>query len=94
MSVPFELHQLEAFIVVADHSSFVQGAKQLHIAQPALTRKIHELEKRLGVQLFVRGHNTIWLTPAGRRFRMDAGYILHQVNLSAKVVGNLAQREG
>jgi hypothetical protein len=63
-----ELHQLQAF-VVAQELSFSHAARLLHIAQPALSRKIKALEDEFGVALLTRSANAVALTecafPAG-----------------------------
>jgi LysR family transcriptional regulator, benzoate and cis,cis-muconate-responsive activator of ben and cat genes len=66
---------LEAQIFVlalAREGTFSRAAKKLHITQPALTRKIGALEKRLGVKLFNRAYHHLELTPAGRLFLPEA----------------------
>lgn len=76
MPLPFELHELAAFVAVAELGSVTAAAARLRIAQPALSRKIKQLESSLKASLFIRAHNRIVLTAAGRRFLPDARYIL------------------
>src|SRR5438067_1363277 len=59
-------------LVLAREGSFHRAAKQLHITQPALTRKINAVEGQLGVKLFVRAYHHLDLTPAGRLFVPEA----------------------
>ena len=48
------LNQLRDVLAVAARGSLRAAARQLGVAQPALTRSIHELERELGVPLFER----------------------------------------
>ena len=64
-----ELLQLKYFLAVAENEHMTNTAKQLHIAQPALTQSIHRLEQELGVSLFERAGRGIRLSPAGAYVR-------------------------
>lgn len=64
-----ELLQLRYFLAVAESEHMTNTAKQLHIAQPALTQSIHRLEQELGVSLFERAGRGIRLSPAGAYVR-------------------------
>lgn len=64
-----ELLQLKYFLAVAESEHMTNTAKQLHIAQPALTQSIHRLEQELGVRLFERAGRGIRLSPAGAYVR-------------------------
>jgi DNA-binding transcriptional LysR family regulator len=56
---------LVSFIVLAEELHFTRAAARLHVAQPALTKRIQQLESRLGFQLFVRTRRTVRLTASG-----------------------------
>lgn len=60
------LAHLEAFAEVAERRSFSAAAQQLHIAQPLLSRRIKNLERRLGGQLFERSQRQIRITELGQ----------------------------
>jgi len=62
----FELRHLRSFLTIADLLSFRKAAERLHIAQPALSRQIHQLEEALECQLFDRHKRRIQLTGAGQ----------------------------
>ena len=64
-----ELLQLKYFLAVAESEHMTNTAKQLHIAQPALTQSIHRIEQELGVSLFERAGRGIRLSPAGAYVR-------------------------
>lgn len=58
--------QLEYFSAVAEAKSISMAARNLHVAQPPVSRQISMLEDELGVCLFLRNNKGIELTEAGR----------------------------
>lgn len=58
--------QLRYFLELSQCLNFTKAALNLYIAQPALSQQIAELEKQLGVSLFVRNSRSVSLTPAGK----------------------------
>lgn len=79
-----ELLQLKYFLAVAESEHMTNTAKQLHIAQPALTQSIHRLEQELGVSLFERAGRGIRLSPAG-------AYIRDRVKPAMETLENVAR---
>jgi DNA-binding transcriptional LysR family regulator len=59
--------QLDAFEAVARLGNFSAAAKELHITQPALSRRVQALESALGLNLFLRATTGAELTPEGYR---------------------------
>lgn len=57
--------QVRHFIELGKCLNFTRAARNLYIAQPALSRSIAKLEKELGFSLFVRSKKNVRLTPAG-----------------------------
>jgi DNA-binding transcriptional LysR family regulator len=53
------------FLGIAEHGNLARAAQALEISQPALTRSLQGLEKRLGAKLFERTARGMALTPIG-----------------------------
>ena len=85
------LDELESFIQVARLRSFSVAAQQLHISQPAMSKRIQSLESQLGVSLFDRLGKRVRLTPAGELLAGKANAILDLSRDMERDVGNLAQ---
>ena len=67
-----ELRHLRYFVAAAEERSFVQAARRLRIAQPALSKQVRDLERELGVELLERLPRGVRLTPAGEAFLAEA----------------------
>ena len=71
-----DLRQLRYFQAVAEELSFSKASLRLHIAQPALSRAVQELERELGTSLLHRTRRNVRLTPAGAVLLEEAGLLL------------------
>ncbi len=60
-----ELTKLRYFYIVAKHQHVTRAAEEIHIAQPALTKTIKQLEEELGTPLFYKKGRNICLTEFG-----------------------------
>jgi DNA-binding transcriptional LysR family regulator len=61
-----DLARLETFIFAAEHRSFSEAARYLHVTQPTISHHIKALEIDMDVQLFDRSGASLQLTEAGR----------------------------
>jgi DNA-binding transcriptional LysR family regulator len=59
------LRDLRYFVAAAEELHFTRAAERLHVSQPALSRQIRLLERRLRCDLFVREARVVRLTTAG-----------------------------
>lgn len=79
-----DVRQLRYFISVAEHLNFTEAARQLFVAQPAVSQQIASLEKQMGVQLFIRDKHSVRLTNAGTVFLKDAKDIFNRFEESVE----------
>src|SRR3984957_14495714 len=86
-----ELRHLHYFVAVAEALSFTKAAKNLHLAQPSLTRQIKDLEAEIGVQLIDRSGQRITLTLEGEYFLRDAKRLLAESEESVQAVQRLSR---
>ena len=86
----FSLSDLEAFVAVAERASFSKAAEQVHVSQPALSRRIGKLEDALSVRLFDRGTRPVDLTTVGRDFATKARTLLDELEQSLLALGEAA----
>lgn len=92
--MPIDHRQLRYFVEVATLGSINKAAARLHIAQPALSRRMRQLEHELGADLFERSIGGVQLTPAGRRLLGRAAAIGEEIRRLKEAVddGDAAPR--
>ena len=61
--------KLRLFEIVAEAGSFTEGARRLHMSQPALSRQIGALEAQIGAKLFHRHARGLAMTHEGEQLR-------------------------
>lgn len=76
---PMELRQLRYFLRIVELGSMSKAAKDLYIAQPALSSQITNLESELGVRLLSRSVRGVSPTRAGDALYLHAQAVLRQI---------------
>lgn len=89
-----ELRHLRYFQAVAELLNFSRAAERMHVAQPALSRQIRDLESEIGARLFDRNRVRVQLTDAGRTFYGHACKVLAQVDLAVASVQDTTKGTG
>lgn len=81
-----ELAKLRYFYTVAKYGHVTRAAEAIHIAQPALTKAIKQLEEELGVPLFYKKGRNIFLTVYGEYLRSKLeGVFLQLDSISTEI---------
>lgn len=95
MSAPlFDLRRLRYFEAIAASGSLSAAARKLHVAQPALTHQIGELERSLGQPVFIRSSRGVELTRAGHLLLEHTRRILNEVAVAENALRELMQAGG
>jgi LysR family transcriptional regulator of abg operon len=74
-----KLQQFKEIVAIAEHGSIRAAARQLRIAQPALTRSLAELERELGAPLFERRARGVLMTTIGKAVVLRATSLMQDV---------------
>lgn len=73
----FDTKVLRYLVAIVDEKSLSRAAEKVYLSQPALSRHLRAMEDALGTPLFIRSHNSLELTNAGKVFINGARSILH-----------------
>lgn len=92
-----DTQQLDAFVAVAETGSFSIAAERIHLTQPAVSKRVAQLEQQLNCRLFDRIARHTSLTESGKALLPRARAILQSVldaeqeihNLSGNITGHL-----
>ena len=88
-----DLRQLRYFQAVAEELSYSRAAERLHVAQPALSRVVQEMEAELGTALLDRNRRKVSLTPAGKVLLREAAILFDRWEESMRRVRRTAAGE-
>jgi len=86
--------QLKYFVSAAKLLNFTKAAEENYVTQQTLSQQIAALETELGIKLFMRSHNNIYLTSAGKTFYNGVKHILSELNDLIIHINNLKNSEG
>jgi DNA-binding transcriptional LysR family regulator len=87
-----EFSRLEVFLYAAEHLSFTEAARQLHLTQPTISHHIQSLEQELGVSLFERAGTGLRLTEAGNLMLPWARKLIRESIEMQEMVASLQNR--
>jgi len=87
-------NDLRAFVAVAAQQSFSKAASELHISQPAVSKRIQALEAELDARLFDRVGKRVYLTDAGVLLQPRAESLLREITDTRRLLRNLKREVG
>ncbi len=86
---------MESLIAVADSGTITEAARRIHISQPALSRRLQQLESELGAELLHRGRHGAELTALGQQTVAHARTIVGRYErLRREIAEHLGLRMG
>ncbi len=89
-----DLTLLRSFLAVADTGSITEAAEHIGITQPALSRRLQQLENHLSVPLLIRGRKGAVLTEMGRLVQSEAQGIVARYERMQEMVSSHQRLEG
>jgi DNA-binding transcriptional LysR family regulator len=88
-----ELRHLRYFTAVVQWKSYREASRRIHVAQPAISQTVQDLEGELGLKLFSRAKRMAQLTPEGEVFYAEAERTLAQAELAIETARRAAKGE-
>ena len=92
--IPMDFRHLRYFVAVAEEGTFTRAAARLFIAQPALSKQIHDLENEIGARLLVRTSRGVSLTAPGAELLEHARAVLERLEAARERIRALAAAPG
>lgn len=90
MKVDFD--GIQAFVTVADLGGFGRAARELHLTQTALTRRVQKLEAFLGLTLLNRTTRRVELSAVGREFLPQARAMIQDMTAAVERLRDLSHQ--
>ncbi len=88
-----QVRHIQYVIAAADHGSFRRAASALGVQESAISRRIRELEERLGTAFFIRTPNGVTLTNAGKQFVQRGRKALTEIGLARSEAAAIGRGE-
>ena len=87
-----KIHDLQAFLAVAQDQSFTKAAARLGVSPSALSHAMRALEARLGVRLLARTTRNVAPTQAGERLMRSIAPLFEQITAELEALGELRDK--
>jgi DNA-binding transcriptional LysR family regulator len=88
-----ELRHFRYFAAVAQYLNYSEASRRLHVAQPAITQTIFDLEEEISAKLFLRTNRKVQLTAAGSTLFREVEAILKRTDEAKRATQRAARGE-
>lgn len=78
--------------ILYQEQNITRAAQRLYLSQPALTKRLRQIEKEFGVQIVHRGRRGVHFTPQGEYLAMCADEMLVKLGKIKEHVANMGER--
>jgi len=85
-----DLESARLFLIAHQEGSLTRAAEKSHLALPAVTKRIQDLEHLFGVALFERHARGVTATPAGEELAVHLQYVTHRLNMASQAMKEYA----
>ena len=84
-----EINNLKTFLAVSEDGSFSKAADRMGLTQPAISKRVAQLEEQLGTKLFDRIGRSVCLTEAGNTLISHSKLIVRHLEDTQLAIRNL-----
>ena len=81
-----DIKSMRCFLAVAETLNFSRAAESIYLSQPALSLRINAMEDELGVKLFLRTRQQVYLTAAGSALLPEVQEILARIDALPEII--------
>lgn len=81
-----DLNEVSYFVAVVQHGGFTHAAEALHVPKSTVSRKVSDLESRLGVTLLSRTTRKQTLTRAGEEYYQQCARLIGEMQEAEKSI--------
>ncbi len=92
--MPIELRHIRYVVAASDHGSFRRAAAALGVQESAVSRRIRDVEERMGATFFIRSSSGVKLTDAGKQFVQRGRKALSEIGMAKAEVSAIGRGEG
>ena len=94
MTMRFDSKDLELVRAIAEDGSLTAAARRMHVSQPAVSKRLSNLQERVGSRVFVRKDGLMRATAVGERLLAAAGAVDREICAAREDITRILERRG